>query len=434
MKPCLIKRRENHSPSPEQMLRQNKSYTINTVKPMASFKIKFRPSKVAGREGTIYYQLVHARKIRQLHTPYRIFPSEWDEHRSVIVISRPSERYPHLLSLRERVGHDLERLRRISLSLENSGVPFSADDIADEFRRYVRDYSLFNYMEGLIGKLRETGRIRTSETYNATLNSIRKFREGEDILLDCITTDLMERYETWLRSRGNSSNTISFYTRILRAVYHRAVEADVIENRNPFRRVYTGVDKTVKRALPIRMIKTIRCLDLSGEPVLDYARDMFILSFMLRGMSFIDMAFLRKTDLSGGYVSYRRRKTGQRLMVEWTREMQAILDKYPDNESCYLLPVIKREGVNERTVFHNACYRINRALKIIAKRVGVKIPLTLYVARHSWASAAKTKGIPVSVISEGMGHDSETTTRIYLASLDTSVVDRANAVIIKSIK
>ena len=78
-------------------------------------------------------------------------------------------------------------------------------------------------------------------------------------------------------------------------------------------------------------------------------------------------------------------------------------------------------------------YNINHSLKAVAKVVGVTIPLTLYVARHSWASIAKSKGIPLSVISEGMGHDNEATTQIYLASLDTSAVDKANSLILKSI-
>lgn len=56
-----------------------------------------------------------------------------------------------------------------------------------------------------------------------------------------------------------------------------------------------------------------------------------------------------------------------------------------------------------------------------------------YISRHAWASIAKSKNIPVSTISEAMGHDSETTTHIYLASLDTSVVDKANSLILKSL-
>lgn len=150
-------------------------------------------------------------------------------------------------------------------------------------------------------------------------------------------------------------------------------------------------------------------------------------------MSFIDMAFLKKTDLKNGHVTYRRRKTGQQLTIEWTKEMQVILDKYPENASDYLLPIIRNPGTNEKCTYRNMGYTINHNLKAIAAIVGITIPLTLYVARHSWASAAKAKCIPLSVISEGMGHDSEATTQIYLASLDTSVVDHANSLIISSL-
>ena len=113
--------------------------------------------------------------------------------------------------------------------------------------------------------------------------------------------------------------------------------------------------------------------------------------------------------------------------------MQAILDKYPENTSSYLLPIIRTSELNDRNVYRNVGYNINHNLKRIAEKAGVTIPLTLYVARHSWASAAKAKGIPLSVISEGMGHDSEATTQIYLASLDTSVVDHANSLILQSL-
>lgn len=164
------------------------------------------------------------------------------------------------------------------------------------------------------------------------------------------------------------------------------------------------------------------------------ARNMFMMSFYLRGMSFIDMAFLRKSDLKNGYLTYRRRKTGQRLIIKWTAEMQAILAKYPENKSNYLLPIIKSPDTNEQSAYRNVGYSINQRLKAIARMLGINIPLTMYVARHSWASAAKAKGIPVSVISEGMGHDSEATTQIYLASLDTSVVDSANSIILDALK
>lgn len=401
---------------------------------MTSIKVKFRPSTVAANEGTIYYQIIHERKVRQLLSNYKVFPHEWDDNRSIVIYSPQSERKPFILSIRERIRWDVERLTKIDRKLDADGLAYTADDVIDEFNRYSHEYSLFNFMESVIIKLKQNGKTRTSETYFVTLNSFKKFRNGEDIMLDSLTSEVMEAYEAWHKQRGIAPNTISFYTRILRAVYNRAVEQDIIENRNPFRHVYTGVDKTVKRALPLATIKKIKALDLSLTPSLDFARDMFMLSFYLRGMSFIDMAFLKKTDLRNGYVSYRRRKTSQQLIIEWTIEMQMILDKYPENASEYLLPIIRNPSTNERCTYRNVGYNINRNLKRIAEMVGVQIPLTLYVARHSWASAAKAKGIPVSVISEGMGHDSETTTQIYLASLDTSVVDRANSLILKCLK
>lgn len=400
---------------------------------MASIKVKYHPSSVEGREGVIFYQIIHDRKVRQLVTDYHVFADEWDGNRSMVTARHNSRREPSVISIRERIRRDVERLTKIARKLDTGGLTFTADDVIEEFRRYCKEYSLFNYMSALIAKHKQNGKIRTAETYTATLNSFKKFRQGEDLMLDCLTSGIMEAYEAWHKARGNSLNTSSFYFRILRAAYNRAVEEEIIEDKNPFRHVYTGVDKTVKRALPLPVIRKIKALDLSLTPSLDYARDMFMMSFYLRGMSFIDMAFLRKADLKNGSVVYRRRKTGQQLTIGWTREMQMLLDKYPDNPTQYILPIIRTVGCNERCAYRNAGYNINQRLKEVAKMAGVEVPVTMYVARHSWASAAQAKGIPLSVISEGMGHDRETTTRIYLASLDTSVVDKANDIILKSI-
>ena len=229
------------------------------------------------------------------------------------------------------------------------------------------------------------------------------------------------------QSRGVFHNII--------ALYYRKNVAFLFGffNRNPFKHVYTGIDKTIKRSIPLKAIKQIKNLDLSLQPSLDFARDMFLFSFYTRGMSFIDMAYLKKKDLSNGILSYRRRKTGQQLFIRWEKCMQKIVDKYDtDYYSPYLLPILQYPHDN-RNQYKNALYRTNKSLKEIAKMVRLSIPLSLYVARHSWASIAKSKNIPISVISEGMGHDSEMTTQIYLASLDSAVVDRANAQILKDL-
>ena len=146
------------------------------------------------------------------------------------------------------------------------------------------------------------------------------------------------------------------------------------------------------------------------------------------------MAYLKKSDLKNGVIMYRRRKTGQQLTVKWEKCMEDIIAKYGKNiTTCYILPIIINPCSDERTQYRNALCRINVALKEVARLAGLPISLTMHVARHCWASVAKSKNIPLSIISEGMGHDSEETTRIYLVSLDTNVVDKANSLILKDL-
>lgn len=394
---------------------------------MTSIKIKFRPSTVDGKEGGIYFQIIHNRVVRQLNTEYKVFAEEWNAESESIVIKESRSNF--LLGIQERLSWDVARLDKVVRTLEIERRRFTADDVISMFHKQTKESSFFNFMHGVIAQLKQLGKIRTSETYTATLKSFMAFRENQDVPLDGISSDLMLLYEAHLKARYVSMNTISFYMRNLRAVYNRAVEKGLTPQNNPFRHVYTGVDKTIKRAIPIKEIKTLKELDLSLKPSLDFARDMFMFSFYTRGMSFIDMAYLKKGDLQNGILTYRRRKTGQLLTIKWERCMEDIVSKYPDNETGFLLPIIKKQG-NERKQYDNALHLVNYNLKELSTMLKLQRPLTMYVARHSWASAAKAKNIPLSVISEGMGHDSEATTQIYLASLETSVVDKANKMIL----
>lgn len=395
---------------------------------MASVKVKFRPSTIGGKEGTIYYQVIHNRVVRQIYTDYKLFASEWQSHSEAVILYRvpnKQERNSHLLSISSRIRWDTDRLNKIIHTLSQSDR-FVTDDIVVRFRGGRQEQSFNDYICQQIARLKRLGKIRTSETYMAALRSFSGFMNDKEVLFDLINANLIAEYEAYLKGRGNSPNTVSFYMRILKAVYNRAVEDGLTEQRYPFKSVYTGVEKTMKRALSLNDIRRIKGLDLSLKPNLDYACDMFLFCFYTRGMSFIDMAYLRKKDLLNGTLSYRRRKTGQQLFIKWERCMQEIVDKYPINETEYLLPIITKHDEDYRKQYTNELHRVNHLLKKIGKLLDLPIPLTMYVGRHSWASIAKSRNVPVSVISEGMGHDSENTTQIYLASLDTSVVDKAN--------
>ena len=394
---------------------------------MTSIKVKFRPSTVDGKEGGLYFQIIHNRVVRQLNTDYRIFASEWDEKSDTVMAN--GDRTNIVNAIKERLTWDLARLKKVISQLETEQSRYTADDVITAYHKLTKEVSLFSFWHNVIAQLKQLGKIRTSETYTATLNSFMAFREEQDVPLDGISSDMMLLYEAHLKARGVRMNTISFYMRIFRAVYNRAVEKGLTAQNNPFRHVYTGVDKTVKRAIPIKAIKEMKELDLAMNSALDFARDMFLFSFYTRGMSFVDMAYLKKSDLKNGILTYRRRKTGQELSIKWEKCMAEIIAKYPENKTDFLLPIIKEEG-NERRQYDNALHLVNYRLKELSTMLKLQRPLTMYVARHSWASAAKANNVPLSVISEGMGHDSEATTQIYLASLETSVVDKANKMIL----
>jgi len=232
----------------------------------------------------------------------------------------------------------------------------------------------------------------------------------------------------YLKTKGLTKNTRSCYMRALRSIYNQAVKLELTPQQHPFTNVYTGIDKTVKRAADESDIIRLKQLDLSGRKSLELARDLFLFSFYMRGISFIDMANLRKNSVRNGYITYLRSKTKQSVSVRIERCIEVIISRYEtqtiDNR---LLPIFTAANMN-----YNSLLRIyNKRLKRISDLMGLEQPLSSYVARHTWATIAHRKGIPIEIISECLGHDSENTTRIYIASLGQAVLDKANAEIIK---
>lgn len=293
--------------------------------------------------------------------------------------------------------------------------------------------SVSRYFRQCIDHLRANGRLRTADSYEQAIRSLMKYTCDRDLRFSEITPGFLSGYEHWMRERQLCRNTTSFYMRILRTVYHKACESGLAPDAQPFRQVYTGIDRTQKRAITLSELRRIKEIDLSDDATLDYARNLFLLSFYLRGISFVDMAYLRKSDLYEGFLIYRRRKTNRRLTVLWEARMQQLLDKLGSSSTQYLLPIIKREDGTERNQYRSQMLLVNRKLKVIATRLHLSTRLTLYVARHSWATIAKSKHVPLPVISGAMGHENETTTRIYLASIQTYQIDKANHLIINDL-
>lgn len=290
---------------------------------------------------------------------------------------------------------------------------------------------MVEFMRKIISEKEAAGQFRTAEAYRTALNCWHRFLGlGESVPWEWLTPRSMMSFADYLKERGATKNTQSFYFRILRAVCNRAQEQGIAALPGTlFDNVYTGKARTRKRALPIEDIRRIAAAKPKSRKE-QLARDMFIFSFITRGMAPIDMANLRKGNVVAGRLTYRRHKTGSTISMEWIAEMQEIVSRYEREGSDYLFPLISSEGAEGWKEFKRGSQAVNYHLRRLGKRLALPMPLTLYVARHSWATAAKSSGVPTALISDAMGHSSERMTQVYLGSIDVGRIDTANRKIV----
>lgn len=397
-----------------------------------SVKTKFRASRVAGKPGKLFYQLTSDGCVRRITSSVRLSVEEW---RSV---ERGGGIEPdgRTASLRRRIEADRSRLCRIVRGFGDGLRHHSSAEILRRFRSRDDVPTVLGYLDLRIARLVAENRLGTARNYGRARRSFSMFLGEGDIPLDQLSEQVVAHYNAFLARRGVVRNTVSFYMRILRAVYNRAVRERLTEQKHPFEEVYTGVDRTRKRAVDERIIRRLRDADLTRTPALRMARDLFLFSFYTRGMAFVDLAHLRKKDLSGDALSYVRRKMGQRMLVRMEPCMREIVRRYEPQagRTPYLFPVLTAiDPVAQDVQYRTALNYYNRCLGRLSELLGLDVKLSSYASRHSWATAARNHDIPIPVISAGMGHTSCRTTEIYLTSLENTTVDRANRALLAAL-
>ncbi|MDL2255138.1 site-specific integrase [Parabacteroides sp. OttesenSCG-928-K15] len=425
---------------------------------MASIEFHLRESLFHEEHvGSLFVRIIHKRRIRSVTIPYKLYKHEWDKKRHCVVLSSADpSRIQYLKKVITGMEEERSRLLSIMDNLEEKG-DFSISEIVEYYKNRKGGCLLKAMTQEIVKELTMYGQERTARAYLTVVNGFLSFVGNENLSVEQVNSVLLKRFERSMRDRGKSMNTISFYMRNLRSIYNR-IYRDYMFIRpkaNPFERVYTGVQHTRKRALnKEEMIllsqwdKKISFLNkstgagkqaISQDPTYaGYAECMrlFLFSFYARGMSFVDMAFLKKGDIRGDTISYYRRKTGQLLEVKLTTPMLQIIRSFSSvtKKSPYVFPIIKCSGKSERLQYESYLRLQNKRLKKIAGCCGLKKTLSTHVARHTWATIAKNEKLPLSVISESLGHTSEKTTAIYLASFDRKTLDQANDKVTKAIK
>lgn len=397
---------------------------------MATVKVKLRPSTVPGKAGTIYYQLTHLRQVKQITTKIHLHPKNWDSNNTQIIFTDSTS---YLLQC--KIDRDLDRLKKIIYKMDTKCANYTVNEIIEKFHQTNSDYTITDFFTKQIQKLKNDNRRGTARNYNKTLKSLKAFMKNTDSTFNIVTEQFVESYNTFLIQRGVVRNTISFYMRIFRSVYNKAVTQKIVEQTFPFKNVYTGVDKTRKRAVTETVISQLLSIDLKKSKALQFARDLFIFSFYTRGMAFVDIVFLKKSNIQNGYITYVRHKTGQELTIKIETKLQNIINRYEKKDSPYVFPILNTEDGNKAySQYEIALNYYNRQLKRLSNFLEPNINLSSYTPRHTWATTARNKNVPLSIISAGMGHSSERTTLIYLTKIENSVIDEVNKTIIDSIK
>ncbi|MDR1882956.1 MAG: site-specific integrase [Prevotella sp.] len=403
---------------------------------MSTLNYYLRPSTKEGdQKCSLCLRIIHRRKVRQLTTAYKLNEEEWDQDCQCINYSDATRR-SYLEVVEVAIKEQLYTLESIIDRLENQGM-YSCDDIVDSYRSDTGDLKFF--CKKLSAALTSSGQERTARAYQSATLRFLRFNGGRDIPLKLLNSSLVKDFERHLIQEGKSLNTISFYLRNLRAIYNKAVSEQCVSSQaeNPFAGVFTGVNKTRKRALSLQELRQLNGLGLPGdtdktpeiqlEPGLYRAWRLFFFCFHARGMSFVDMSYLKKENIRAGVLSYRRKKTGQRIELALTGKLMELIDSFSNevSGSPYLFPIIQDLSRSPRKQYESALRIQNLRLKELSQMAKLYKPLSTHVSRHSWASIAKSENLPLWVISEGLGHSNEKTTYTYLASFDRSVLDKA---------
>ena len=296
----------------------------------------------------------------------------------------------------------------------------------------MKEKSFIRLMRQRIAQLQKQSRFCTATNYTSALKAFSRFRKGKDIPIDEITVNTIVDFQRSMSGYGLSRNTVSLYTRCLRAVYNYAADEGILkEDRHPFRKAFTGCETTRKRAVKESVVKLLVDADFSVYPALSFCRDLFLFSVFMQGMAFIDVAKLTTANISGNLLTYRRSKTNREIEIEIPEEAWTIIRRHRKMNEGYLFPLLSTESGTEN---YRSCLRIqNRRLRRISEMLGITPSLTTYTARHTWASIAKWQGVSVAVISEAMGHSDVKTTGIYLATLDSDTISEANRKVVRAV-
>ena len=392
------------------------------------------------KDGTyrIVIRLTKDRRPLTMATGYAVNIDDWDnkagEIRKRCKLFNSVARVNNLLH--QKVSGIRDVIQR--LEFDHKLEQMTTRDIITMFKRNNSGIpSVYEYLSDVISEMKSAGKYGNAEKYQWLTNALMDFKLSSNINFADIDFRFLNAFEAYRLSKGNCYNTIAVHLRTLRATFNRAIKEGVVPSEAyPFNKFRIKSEKTVHRALTIEELKMLKKVEVEKHTQLWHAKNFFLASFYLSGISFCDLARLKVSDIADGRIRYKRQKTSVAYSIGIVTELDRILRLYIQEKAPedYIFPIVKRDRTAEliRRDIRNATKNYNKYLKVVVAMAGIKKNVTGYWARHTWASVANSKKIPVTAISQALGHSSVSTTMVYLDSFDNDSLDRFNEQVVSA--
>ena len=394
--------------------------------------ICYKWKKLKNDEHPLMLRVTKDGKRKYVSLGISVNPDYWDFEKN-----KPKVMCPNKDLILNIIDRKTMEYRKQLLEFQNIEKDFSAQKLVDTVNKPYKRKSVEAVFLEVIEQMKTEKRIGNAKFYNFALNSLKTFNATMDIPFTEIDVTWLKKYESWMKSNGNATNTMGVRFRALRAIYNVAIQQRIVKKEYyPFDefKVSKLRERTSKRAISKEAIQKIMNFDVREitnyhTPLIALSKDVFLFSYLCCGINFVDIAHLKHSNIKGNRIVYSRHKTGKKINFPLQPYAAELIEKYNNPNSEYLFPILNEKlhitELQQHCRIQKSVKKVNKWLKVIAEKLGIDANLTTYVARHSYATVLKRSGVNIALISETLGHSDLMTTQIYLDSFENEQIDAA---------
>ena len=391
----------------------------------------YKSKTLSNGESPLMLQVSKSGKRKYQSLGISIKPRYWDFTRN-----KPKPNCPNKDYIQKIILDKQTELQQRMLELNSEQKEYTTTTLLNDENKKFELKTVSEFYQELIEEYRVNNKCGNRLIYKSSYNSLKVFTNDKlDIPFSAIDITWLNKYERWLRSKGNEETTMSLMFRTLRSTYNKAIKAKCArKSEYPFDefKINKFDVSTQKRAIAktevLKFTKDVR--PIGKRQYIQLSKDIFMFSYLCGGINFTDIANLTKANIiEGKRLHYIRQKTGKLIKIGLSEEAMKIIERYATESKGYLFPILNanlhKTPLQKQNRIHKILGKVNINLKLIAAQLGVEGNLTTYVARHSFASVLKKSGVNIALISEALGHSDIATTQIYLDSFDNEQIDAA---------